>query len=139
MSEEITPEMQREIVERVKQFETKIVERLNLYRDQLKEYEDVDTRFRKTESKAYVLSQRLVSALKRGHDYSEIERELATLTHSVDEYRINTIESLRTVLSTLQGLYQDHTQYLIGIVGDLKQQNTKLESVQQKKDNIFIS
>jgi uncharacterized coiled-coil DUF342 family protein len=139
MSDEITPEMQKEIVERVKQFESKIVEKLNSYRDQLKEYEEVDNRFRKTESKAYALSQRLVYALKRGQDCSDIERELSGLVNQVDESRLDTIESLRSAFTTLQSLYQDHTQYLIGIAQDLKQQNSKLESTQQKKDSVFIS
>lgn len=139
--EELSTETKEDIKERVKEIENGILNKINLYNDTIKDYDNKYSIFKEYESRGFLISQQLITAMKTGRNAAKIEAELNDVLAKVDLSRADTMESQKTALTTLQSLYKEHVDYLAQVIKGLTIRCEKLEGTHEssRSDNVFAS
>ena len=133
MSQEMSPEKVEEIKDQIKKIEESILQKINAYNADIKEYEKHYNEFRDLESKGFMISKKIVDALKRKKSIQQYEESFNELLNETNEKRVDVLESQRNCLTQLQVLYKEHTDYLSQVVAGLKNRCEKLE---EEKSNL---
>ena len=143
MIEDVTHDSKEEFATKIKEIENSILKKINAYNDNLQDYTEKYNAFRESESRGFVVSQKLISAIKSKRDTSSLEFALNDIINEVDGAKTDAMEVQKTTLVSLQSLHKEHIEYLTNIISGLKIQCEKLEKglpvkADTRSENIYI-
>jgi len=133
---QIIHEQNAELKEKIKDIENGIMEQINVYNENIKDYNAKYETYKDRESHGFLTSQKMINAIKAGKDYSKIDTELIELNNNIDFARIDVMSAQKKALMSLQNLYKEHVDYLVQVIKGLQIRCENLEANNERSDNI---
>lgn len=117
---DMSEEEREKLREQIKKVEDGILEKINTYNRDLKDYVASYEEFRTIESKALNVSNKIFIALKSKKSFQDLEKKYEEYVDQVNEKRASVFDTQRDLFTQLQVLYKEHTDYLSQIANGLK-------------------
>lgn len=133
MTEELTQSEIEEMKEKVKKIESSIVSKINQFNENMKDLDKKNEIFKKNETHGFLISQKLLNAIKSKKDVLKIEIELSESINKIDFMRADAMDAQKVSLTSLQELYKEHVEYLTQVINGLNIRCKNLETSKTPK------